>query len=254
MIGIKRLFSAFTVLFFCMTSWLHAQEITVSAAGSLSKVFKEISAAFEKENPGVKVNLNFAAAGVLIQQIEQGAPVDVFASADQMSMDSAQKDNLIISETRKNFAQNSLVIVAPKSAKFVPSSLEDLKQDSYQLIALGRPGLTPAGNYIQALLKQNGLWDELEPRFVMAEHVMQVTSYLDRQEADVGFIFMTDFLQNQNIVQMAFIASTENDFIYPIARTKNASQPELADQFIEFVVGSQGQNILKQHGFSVLNK
>ena len=248
----KRFCLAFCVLFFCISSWLHAQELTVSAAGSLNRVFKEVAAEFEKQNPGVKVVLNFAAAGVLIQQIEQGAPVDIFASADQMNMDKAQQENLIDSASRRNFAQNTLVLAVPKGAKSVPATLEDLQDDVYQVIAFGRPGITPAGNYVQAKMKQAGLWDKLESRFALAEHVTQVVSYLERKEADAGFVFMTDIQQNQEFIQTAFTVSTEKDFIYPVARTKNAQQVDLANKFIEFVTSAQGQQIFLKNGFSVL--
>lgn len=235
-----------------VSSWACAQELTVSAAGSLSSAFKEVAAEFEKEHPTVHVVLNFAAAGVLVKQMEQGAPVDVFASADQMNMDKAQALGLINAASRKNFVQNTLVLAVPRNAQQVPSSLDDLKEDAYKLIALGRPGITPAGNYMQDVLKEKHLWDTLEPKFVFAEHVTQVIQYLVRNEADVGFVFVTDASKHQDSVQVAFAVSSPQDFIYPIAQTEKALQPELAERFIQFVTSPAGQTILKQNGFAVI--
>lgn len=235
-------------------SWGYAQDLTVSAAGSLSSAFKEVATVFEKENSNVHVVLNFAAAGVLVKQMEQGAPIDVFASADQMNMNKAQTAGLINVASRKNFVQNTLVVAVPKNALHVPGSLDDLKEDVYKLIALGRPGITPAGNYMQDVLKEKKLWSLLEPKFIFAEHVTQVIQYLVHDEADVGFVFVTDASKYQDTVRVAFAVSSPEDFIYPIARTEKASQPELAERFIHFVTSPQGQTILKKHGFAVITQ
>lgn len=232
-------------------SWGYAQELTVSAAGSLSSAFKEIGAAFEAQNPGVTVTLNFAAAGVLLRQMEQGAPVDVFASADQEMMDRAVEKSLVVPHSRTDFAQNTLVLVIPHGSHNVPAQLSDLTRDVYTHIGVGRPGITPAGNYIHQLLVDADLWDILEGKFVFAEHVTQVVQYVATKEADVGFVFITDATKNAQSMDIAFPVSEPTAFVYPIAQAANSGQPELAAKFIEFVTGEQGREIMDRHGFAL---
>lgn len=228
-----------------------AQEIIVSAAGSSSGAFKKIGSSFEAQNPGVTVTLNFAAAGVLLQQIEQGAPVDVFASADQMTMDRAVEQGVMDVQTRANFARNTLVLVVPKGATHKPVELADLQEDVYRYVGLGRPEITPAGNYIKQVLQQAGLWSVLEAKMIFAEHVTQVVQYVARQEVDAGFVFMTDARKNAQTLEVALVVSASGDFVYPIARVKTSDQPQWAEKFIEFVLSEQGQRIMASHGFAL---
>lgn len=227
------------------------QELMVFAAGSLSSAFKEIGQKFEGQNPNVHVVLNFAAAGVLIQQMAQGAPVDVFASADQAMMDRASIYGLIDDVSRRDFAQNMLVVALPITSEFNFQCLEDLSDDHFQNIGLGRPGITPAGNYIQEVLQQAKLWEVLEGRFIFAEHVTQVIRYISTAEVDVGFVFRSDALRHADDLRIAFVVSTGEDFVYPIARARSSEQAELAQKFIDFVLSDEGQKVLMAYGFDV---
>jgi len=121
------------------------QELIVSAAASLTNVFQEIAREFMKANPGIKVVPNFAASGALLQQIERGAPVDVFASADQKTMDQAAEKKLILPETRKNFAGNSLVLIVPLHSKVQVNNVQDLTAKEVTRVSLGNPASVPAG-------------------------------------------------------------------------------------------------------------
>ena len=112
-----------------------AADLTVSAASSLTESFRELGAAYEKAHPGTKVDFNFAASGVLLQQISRGAPVDVFASADETTMDQAQQQDLLAAGTREVFAVNALWVVVPPQAKVAPRSLKDLTGAGVQRIA-----------------------------------------------------------------------------------------------------------------------
>lgn len=122
-----------------------AADITVSAAASLTNAFKEIGTAFEKEHAGDKVQFNFAASDPLVQQISKGAPVDVFASADQDAMDKADNLKLLAPGTRKNFASNSLVLIAPQGGKVPVKSLADVTQPAVARITIGNPASVPVG-------------------------------------------------------------------------------------------------------------
>ena len=145
------------------------QELIVSAAASLTNAFQEVGQKFASANPGIKFVPNFAASGALLQQIEKGAPVDVFASADQKTMDQANEKKLIVPETRKNFVSNGLVLILPAGSKIPIKSPQDLTAKEVTKVALGNPDTVPAGRYTQESLKNEGLWEKLSPKFIPAD-------------------------------------------------------------------------------------
>ncbi|MBV8618569.1 MAG: molybdate ABC transporter substrate-binding protein, partial [Curvibacter sp.] len=125
-----------------------AGTLVVSAAASLTNAFAEIGQAFEKAHPGSHITFNFAASGPLLAQIQQGAPVDVFASADQETMDRADKGGLLAAGSRQNFAGNELVLIVPTASRLAPpTQLRDLTQPGWQRIAIGNPATVPVGRY-----------------------------------------------------------------------------------------------------------
>src|SRR6185295_7714537 len=128
---------------------------------SLANAFTELGHAFEAKHPGDKVVLNLAASDVLLKQIEQGAPSDVFASADEATMDRAAQANLIDPATRRDFAGNVLVLIVASGIK-PPANLADLASGTYMHIALGNPDSVPAGRYAKQVLADAGLWDKLQ--------------------------------------------------------------------------------------------
>lgn len=250
----KKLLSSFVIASTLLFSQLvFAQEVLVSAAASLSNAFKDIGEVFEKKNPGVKVVFNFAASGVLLRQIEQGAPVDVFASADEATMDKAVKQNLIVDGTRFVFVDNTLVLIVPKGSQ-KPTKLADLKDKNFASIAIGTPSSVPAGNYTQEVLKKDGLWADLESKFVFGESVRQVLQYVSRKEVDAGFVYATDAAVNAKDVDIALTVPTLSPISYPMAQVKTGEHPELAKKFMDFVASDEGQKILSQYGFSAPQK
>ena len=165
------------------------QELIVSAAASLTNAMKEVAGHFEKTHPGTRIVCNFAASGVLLQQMAKGAPVDVFAAADQKTMNQAQEKNLIVPGTRKNFVSNRLVLIAPVDSKLALSGLDDLTRLEVKRVAVGNPATVPAGRYAKEALVHGGLWDKLSPRFILAESVRQVLDYVGRGEVDAGLVY-----------------------------------------------------------------
>ncbi len=216
-------------------------EITVSAAISLQDAFKDIGANFQKTHPEVKIYFNFAASGVLQKQIEQGAPVDIFASASQVEIDSLDEKGLIIKSTRTNFTTNKLVIVAPSNL-----TIEELK--NLDKIAIGNPKTVPAGRYAQAFLENEGIYEMLKPRLIFAENVRQVLDYVEHGEVGAGFVYTSDAL-NSNLSVSPINASLYPQIVYPIAVVKGSRQPEVSRQFIEYVDSDEGQTILHRYGF-----
>ena len=129
-----------------------AADLTVSAAASLTNAFKDIAQSYEAQNPGTKVLLNFAASGALLQQMAKGAPVDVFASADQETMDRAEKEGLVKAADRKDFVRNTLVLIVPTDAKTMPANLGELTQAGITRVAIANPASVPVGRYSQTAL------------------------------------------------------------------------------------------------------
>src|SRR5208283_5443239 len=225
------------------------QELIVSAAASLTNAFGEIGKKFESANPGTKVVFNFGASGALLQQIDKGAPVDVFASADQKTMDQAAAKGLIISGTRKDFVSNELVLIVPHGNKTPVKTLPDLNASGIGKIALGNPETVPAGRYAQEVLTYEGLWDELKPKFIFGESVRQVLDYVSRGEVDAGFVFATDAEVAKDHVGVALEAPKHKPITYPISVVGSTKNKDLAMRFVDFVLSKEGQEILSTYGF-----
>jgi molybdate transport system substrate-binding protein len=226
-----------------------AAELTVSAAASLTQAMREIAAQFEAAQPGTQVRLNTGASGALLQQIANGAPVDVFASADLETMDRAQALGLTDAAARRLVASNRLVLVVPLGSRVVPQSLTELTGPAFRRIAVGLPGSVPAGRYAQEALQAAGLWQALESKVVGATSVRQALDYVARGEADAGFVYTTDAALMPERVRMAFVVPFTRPVVYPVAPVAASRQPALARRFVEFVAGPAGQAVLRRHGF-----
>jgi molybdate transport system substrate-binding protein len=226
------------------------QELIVSAAASLTNAFGEIGKTFEKVNPDTKVIFNFAASGVLLQQIENGAPVDVLASADQKTMDQAMEKNLIVADTRRNFVSNELVLILPQGAGTTVKALKDLRAGGIQKIALGNPQSVPAGRYAQEVLSNEGLWEELESKFIFGESVRQVLDYVSRGEVDAGFVFSTDAVVAKDRVKVVLETRNHKPISYPIAVVGSTKHTDLAKRFVQFALSAEAQEILSKYGFN----
>jgi len=230
-------------------SALAEQELIVSAAASLTNVFGQIGRRFENANPGVKVIFNFAASGPLLQQIEKGAPVDVFASADQKSMDQAMEKNLILPETRKDFVSNKLVLIVPKDSRLPVKGLQDLGLEEVSKVCLGNPETVPAGRYTRELLSNEGLWETLKPKFIYGNSVRQVLDYVGRGEVDAGFVFATDAAIAKDKVRVVVAAEKLKPILYPVAVVATARAKETAQRFVDCVLSEEGREIFSRYGF-----
>ncbi len=229
--------------------------ITVSAAASLTEAFTDIASQFEKENPGTDVNLNFGGSGNLRMQIEGGAPVDVFASADEGQMNTLGNETLIDNSSRKDFAHNSLVIIVPEASTLNITSIKDLADPKIQKISIGNPDTVPVGNYSRTTLTEAGLWSQLENKLVLAEDVKQVLVYVERGEVDAGFVYMTDAKTAQpGTVKIVASVPVSTPVNYPIAVVSSSEHKEEAQKFLDFVTGEEGQAILKKYGFTIISK
>lgn len=225
-----------------------AEELLVSAASSLTNSFKDIGKAYEAQNPRMTVRFNFAATGPLLQQIEQGAPVDVFASADQEFMDKAEKGSFILPESRTDFVGNSLVLIAPLQKTLV-NGLADLQSAQVQKISMGNPDSVPAGRYARAALEKQGIWGAIAPKCVMGISVKQALEYVLRGEVEAGIVYGTDGVVAKERVRIVTEIPAVTPIVYPVAVVRASTKKDAALAFIRYLHGAEAQAIFAGYGF-----
>ena len=231
--------------------------ITVSAASSLTDVFYREAAAFQKAHPDTRVNFNFGGSPTLVTQLDQGAPADVLATADEKNMKSASDKSLV--GAVNVFARNRLVIAVPTSNPGGIQAPKDLAKPGLKLV-LAEEGV-PVGDYArQALSKMesDGSFGAgftgavLKNVFSEESNVKAVVAKVQRGEADAGIVYKTDITPAvAKDVTTIDIADGFNVIAsYPIAITSMAGSPGVAAAFIEFIMSAEGQKILTDNGFS----
>lgn len=235
------------VMLLCAAGTASAADITVSAAASLNNAFREAAAAFEASHPGDKVLLNFGASDALVAQIAKGAPVDVFASADQEAMDKAQPH--LAAGSRRDFASNRLVVAVPVNSSLQWRTLADLGQPGVKRLATGNPASVPAGRYGRAALEKAGLWQSLAPKFVFANNVRQALDYVARGEVEAGLVYQTDVAAQIDKVRSVLAVPTATPITYPLAVIRNGPNAAGGRAFADFIMSAGGQAILARHGF-----
>jgi len=226
-----------------------AAELIVSAAASLTNAFRDIAKTFEAARPHDRVVLNFGASDVLLAQIAKGAPADVFASADQESMDKADSQGLLQSGTRQNFVRNRLVLVAPMEASVAPASLSALEGPAIKRIAVGNPVTVPVGRYTREALEKAKLWKTLEPKYIYTQNVRQSLDYGARAEVDAGFVYATDAAIMKDKVRIVQDVPTDTPILYPVAIVRDSKNRALAEAFVKFLGAAESQQILSRYGF-----
>ena len=243
---LRRLFSL-VVMMCCWSA--HASELTVLAAASLNNAFKDIAQQYQLRYPGSHVALNFGASGALLQQLGKGAPVDVFASADEESMDTAQRNGWVRASERRDFGTNRLVLVVPADSKLIVKSLSALASPAFTRIAIGNPASVPAGRYARHILEQQQLWQATQSKMINTQNVRQALDYVARGEVDAGFVYATDAAIVADKVKLAMEVVSDVAIRYPIAPCANSADPAEAARFVAFVTSPTGQAIMARYGF-----
>jgi molybdate transport system substrate-binding protein len=225
-------------------------DITVSAAISLKDVLEEISRLYDGEKSDVVIHLNLGASGTLQQQIEQGAPVDVFISASPAQMDGLASHKLILPDTRKDLVRNTVVLITPKDRAGV-RNFQDLARSSVKMIAIGDPQSVPAGKYAQEVLTHFGLFDALKPKFVFAKDVRQVLTYVETDNADAGIVYATDARTSTRVTVVATAPEdSHSPVIYPVAVIAGSKNPRAARSLVDFLLGPKCADVFRKFGFS----
>jgi len=223
-------------------------ELTVSGASSLTDAFGDIGSAFEGENPGVTVTFNFGPSDGLATQINDGAPVDVFASASPTWMDSVQDDGPGVSD-RADFARNRLTIIVPTDNPAGIEDISDLAGDNLQLV-IAAEGV-PAGDYAREIFKNAGISKAALANVVSnAEDVRAVVTSVASGEADAGIVYVTDVTADvaDHVTQIEIPDEINVIATYPIAVVNDTQETDLAKSFVDYVLGP-GQQTLAEFGF-----
>jgi molybdate transport system substrate-binding protein len=250
------LFIGFTILCGSVSPPAVAQDksLTVFAAASMKNALDDVNAAYTAKT-GVKIAASYAASSVLAKQIEQGAPADVFVSADTDWMDYATAKKAISEPTRINLLGNSIVLIAPKDSSVsnvtIGPGFDLAKLAGAGKIATGDVNSVPVGKYAKAALEKLGAWDAAAPKFAMAESVRAALTLVARQEAVLGIVYSTDAKVEPGVkIVGTFPADSHPPIIYPVAATTTAKAE--AAGYLAFLRTSAAKAIFEKYGFSFL--
>ena len=208
--------------------------LLISAAASLKEVLVEIQPLYQQSQPNVNINYNFGSSGTLQQQIEQGAPTDIFISAAKKQVDTLEQKGLLVTGSRNIIAKNRLVLIVPKNAVGI-NSFYSLKDAKVKKIAIGEPRSVPAGQYAQQVLEKLKIWTEVKSKLVFANNVRQVLASVESGNADTGLVYATDAkISNRVKVVVTADEKYHSPIIYPLAVVKRSNNVNAAKEFAQF--------------------
>ncbi|MBH8561411.1 molybdate ABC transporter substrate-binding protein [Nostoc sp. CENA67] len=223
--------------------------LLVSAAASLKDAMEEIKLLYQQSKPNVNINYNFGASGALQQQIEQGAPADIFISAGKKQVDALEQKQLLVAGTRSILAKNRLVLIVPKGVAGV-TSFYNLKDSKIKKIAIGEPRSVPAGQYAEQVLDKLKILPQVKSKLVYANNVRQVLASVESGNADAGLVYATDAKISDKV--KAVVAADEkyhSPIVYPLAVVKSSKNVSAAKEFVQFLSSGQAKLVLKKYGF-----
>jgi molybdate transport system substrate-binding protein len=223
--------------------------LLVSTAASLKEAMEEIKSNYQQSKPGVIINFNFGASGALVQQIQQGAPADIFISAGKKQVDTLEQSGQLVAGTRSILAKNRLVLIVSKSTVGV-NSFFNLTRDNIKKIAIGEPRSVPAGQYAEQVLQDLDIYDKVKAKFVYANNVRQVLAAVESGNAQAGLVYRTDAkISNKVKTVVAADEKSHSPIIYPMAVLKRSKNVAAATEFVKYLSGEQAKGVLKKYGF-----
>ena len=240
------------LLFFSgMRNAANADEILVAAAASLTDALKDIGKAYQAKSKH-KILLTLGPSNFLARQIDEGAPADMFFSADLAQMDLLEKNGRLEPGSRKNLLSNQLVIVVPADSKLAIASPKDLLKSDVKKIALADPAAVPVGVYASKYLADKGLWDKMKPKIVPVLDVRATLASVESGNVEAGFVYKTDGAISKK-VKIVFEVPIEKGpkITYPVALIKESKKKEAARDFMNYVSGAAGKSAFKKYGFVV---
>jgi molybdate transport system substrate-binding protein len=230
-----------------------ADELLVSAAASLTDVLKEISSGYQGKSKHT-VRFNFGPSNGLARQIEEGAPADLFFSADLPQMDTLDKNGRLEPGTRKNLLSNQLVIIVPADSKLAISSPKDLLKADVKKIALAEPTSVPVGVYSSKYLSDEGLWDQVKSKIVPVQDVRATLVSVESGNVEAGVVYKTDAAISKKVKIVYEVPIDKGPKItYPLAIVKESKRKEAARDFLNYVLSPVSREAFKKYGFVVLD-
>jgi molybdate transport system substrate-binding protein len=231
---------------------LPAAEVMIYAAASLTDVLQEIASLYEQQN-GDRLVFNFNASSVLARQIQQGAPADLFFSADEAHMDTLEKGGLLASGTRVDLLGNTLVIVVPSDSNLQITQVADLTKPEVKKIAVAEPSSVPAGIYTKAYLTQLGLWDKVLPKIVPTENVRASLAAVESGNVEAGTVYRTDAAISKKVRIACEVPPAGGPKItYPAAVLKESANIDAAKKLLIFLGGAEVRAVYEKYGFNLL--
>lgn len=229
-----------------------AVTLNISAAASLQEAMVELEEKFKEVEPNVKLEVNLGSSGSLQQQIEEGAPCDVFISAGEKQMTSLADKDLLLSDTNKTLLTNDLVLVLAKGIEI--KDLDALYTDNISKIAIGDPESVPAGKYAKEVLDNTKLYDKVKDKLVLAKDVKEVLAWVQQGNAEVGFVYLSD-AKSTDSIEVVYTAEkdTHSAINYSVAVLKASENQDKAKAFENFLLSEDGQAILEKYGFKKAN-
>jgi molybdate transport system substrate-binding protein len=225
--------------------------LLVSAAISLKDSLEEVKTNYQQMKPNVNVTYNFGSSGALQQQIENGAPADIFFSAAKKQMDALQQKGLILPNTRRNLLKNRLVLVVPQNSSGI-TNFRQLTNSNIKKIAIGEPRSVPAGQYAEEVLKNLKIWQQVRPKLVLGNNVRQVLAFVESGNADAGLVYATDAKVSNRVKQVATAPENlHSSIVYPVAVLKSSKNPAVAREYVQFLANNSARTIFQKYGFSV---
>ncbi len=228
-----------------------ATELTVFAAASLTDAMKAIGAAYEKQT-GVRVACNFGASSLLARQIQEGAPADIFFSADEAKMNQLAARRLILADTRRSLLANTLVVVVPADAPRTFRSIADLAAPSYRAIAIADPLTVPAGIYAKQYLRSARVWSRVVGRLIPTDNVRATLSAVEWGNVDAGIVYKTDALISKKVAVAFEVPRADGPRItYSVAVLVGGAHTAAARAFVQYLAGTEASAVFRRFGFLV---
>lgn len=225
--------------------------LTVSAAISLTESLETLRNLYRRRAPDISLTLNLGASGVLEQQIEEGAPVDIFIPASTREMNELASSKLLLAGSRRNLLEDTLVLICPISFHGI-SGFSDLTQPEVRRIAMANPESVPAGMYAEQVLKYYGLYDRLKPKLILAQDVRQALAYVETTDVDAGLVYVTEAHLSPKVKVVAQAPDGSHaPIVYPAAILKRCAHIDAARDFLQFLSSPEARRVFERKGFAM---
>jgi len=224
-----------------------AATIHVSAAASLTDVLQELGKSYQTQT-GDRAVFNFGSSGTLARQILEGAPADVFLSADERQMDRVAGKGFILGATRHSLLSNTLVVIAPTDSTLMLRSPKDLATDEVGRIAIGDPETVPAGDYARMYLRRAGVWNALSMKLIPVENVRAALAAVEAGNVDCGIVYKSDALISRQ-VRVAFEIAGTPEISYPAAIVATSRNRAAAQRFLDYLSSDGAKTAFRRYGF-----